>query len=239
MRNLIGLCKTCNEYKSNMIYYPGDYYCYSCVENGSLIMSMHRDVRKYIRKELESIDLRRYPLISPRNVAIVAPNLVRIKKYSSQFLFDIIYMDDDMRAAHSDKVNFLDKYAYYAVVKRSSQKIMSIQRIVYLDVDGKPYGADGRYMQLLMYDEWSDCADQILANILCVIGDMTANRYNSLGLQVDVSCVSSKNEKMINLVRNRARSAGFGYAGKNSMSGVGTGVVDDTDGLDATAFVVV
>lgn len=228
MENLIGLCKICNEYKDNLVYYPGDYYTYFMITNSKSLTSLHEYVVNYLKEEVHNLDIHRYPLISPCTTALLCMNGIMPKGYIRQLLFDIVYMRSDMRRANSGKVNFLKGYPYYGVIKRSTQKLVAIMRIDYSAIrDG--YCKDG--VQLTVFDEWSECSNKMLATLLKKTGEVLSSRYYELGLRLDEVCLSSRNEKIPEIIYADSMMKGFGFNNTISFATICEGVLYDREDL--------
>lgn len=229
--NLIGLCKMCNEYKDNLLYYPGDYYTYLMVTNVVAVNKIHEHVVEYLKGEVHKLDLHRYPLISPCSTAMCYFNGIVPKNYTRQLLFDIVYMRSDMRRANSGKVNFLRNYPYYAIIKRTTQSLIAILRIDYTVGRHDPEGNGKGIAQLTIYDEWLSCTPKIAAPLMRNIGIVLTARYLDLGIQLDEICIASLNGKIPHMIYEQSLNNGFGRIDKQICINEATGTLDDREDL--------
>ncbi len=231
IENLIGLCKVCNEYKNNIVYFPGDYYTYLMITDSATMGVIHRHVVKYLKKEVHNFDLHRYPVISPCSTAMLYCNGIIPKTYTRQLLFDIVYMQSDMRKANSAKVNFLKDYPYYAVIKRTTQKMISILRIDY-DGCGRHKNEKGKSMkQLTVFDEWNSSNPKIIAPLIQNVSGVIASRYVELGIPIDQVCMASTNPKVPDIIYNMCLTISFGWFKKPVYVSLVEGLLNDREEL--------
>lgn len=237
--NLIGLCKMCNEYKDNLVYYPGDYYTYMMMTNYKYVQTLHEYVVGYLKDEIHKLNLHRYPLISPCTTAMLMLRGIMPKGYIRQLLFDIVYMRSDMRRANMGKVNFLKDYPYYGIIKRTTQKLIAILRIDY-NVGRNECGIGNKgTAQLTVFDEWSDCPQKTMVTFMKKTGEVLATRYVELGIKLDEVCIASKNEKIPEAIYNEAVNNGFSWGNSQAYATVCNGVLNDREDLgDVTGFCV-
>lgn len=223
--NLIGLCKICNKYKDNLIYFPGDYYTYLASTDMSLTNKMHDYVVKNLRGMVGSFNVKRYPIISPCSTVRWFPNGVKVKGYNRQLLFDIVYMNSHMQRGYTTKVNFLKNYAYYAVIKRTTQSTVAIVRIDYGEYDS----AEGKIHQITIFDEWTICNPLMIAQLMRNIAEVIACRYSKLGIPLDEACIASLTEKVPLMVYNYCSTHSFAWDGKPIDISAGTGLLHDRE----------
>ncbi len=148
MNNLIALCRPCNRMKDDKFYHPGDYYGWACFECNGLIRSLQKYTKSWLLENIKDFPLKKYPLIEPQSVIVVYPIGIRMKSYTPQCLYDVIYMNKEMRLAFSGKTSYDSGYTYYAVFKRNSNELRSIFRVE-LDDHYSLGGSD--YNQLTVY----------------------------------------------------------------------------------------
>lgn len=228
--NLVGLCKVCNEYKDNLLYYPGDYYTYLTVTNPKLMEDLHMRVVEYLKGEVKKLNIHRYPLISPCCTSLSRVNGIAPKSYMRQMLFDIVYMRSDMRRANSGKVNFLKDYPYYGVIKRSTQNLIAILRIDY-NVGVYFYDNGDDIAQLTVYNEWQNCNLKTLGPMMRNIAEVLSARYVELGIPLSQICIASRDEKIPVSIYDYCVVNGFGWFNKPVYVSVLTGTLHDRDEL--------
>ncbi|MCM1440427.1 MAG: hypothetical protein NC131_14665, partial [Roseburia sp.] len=185
-----------------------------------------------LRNEAKNLNLHRYPFISPCTTAIGVLKGIRPKGYVRQLLFDIVYMRSDMRRANSQKVNYIKDYAYYAVIKRTTQNMLAILRVDYCVGRNGPEDEDVKdFAQLTIYDEWTTCNPKILAPLMQNIAEVITMRYIELGIKLDEVCVASQTEKIPEMIYDNAIAYGFGILNKPIYVSVSEGTLNDRDEL--------
>lgn len=239
IENLIGLCKICNKYKTDIVYYPGDYYTYLMMTNTRAIDRIHRHVVKYLRDEIHKLDISRYPLISPCSTAICFVNGIRPKGYVRQLLFDIIYMGSDMRKANASKVKFLKGYTYYAIIKRTTQNMLAILRVDY-NVGKHPEEYNGvSAAQLTIFDEWVSVNPKVIAPLMRNIAEVVASRYWDLGIQLDEICIASTNDKIPDTIYDHCLLHSFGWRNNPVYITIANGCLNDREELGRIKYFAV
>lgn len=211
VENLIGLCKMCNKYKDNLVYYPGDYYTYLMMTNVNVTGEIHRYVVEYLKDEVSKFDLHRYPLISPCSTAMTTIKGIQPKGYVRQLLFDIVYMRSDMRRAYAGKAKFLKDYAYYAIIKRTTQNLLAILRIDYAIKKRDPPTRNKDVAQLTIFSEYmSDVNVKLVGPLMQNIAQVMSIRYIELGIPLNEVCVASENSKIPESIYDRCLVDNFG-----------------------------
>ena len=236
IENLIGLCKMCNSYKANLVYYPGDYYTYLMMTNDKAIGELHDYVADYLKEEIHKLDLHRYPFISPCCTALGSLKGMRPKGYVRQLLFDIVYMRSDMRRANSGKVDFIKDYPYYAIIKRSTQKLFAILRIDYNTTAQDDDFGSGNIAQLTVFDEWSCCDVKILWPLMRNISEVLATRYIELKVPLQQICIASREKKIPLAIYDYCNDNGFGWFDKPVYICVANGTLNDREELGDIPF---
>ena len=161
--NLIGLCKTCNELKSNMLYRPEGFYI--SMINDPLYKTMQDLFREWFDGIYKDFDIELFPLISPQHISLFSPiPLNNRKKFpiSSQFMIKWDFMGNeyidmmqgitglnmtelrcDTNMIHYGKYE-KHSVAVYALTKVNSDKWLSVVSVLY----------DKETKQLTVYEPW-------------------------------------------------------------------------------------
>lgn len=197
--NLIALCYRCNKAKGNLFYFPGDYYIWAEVEMPSLITKLHEYAEDWVKQYIKNFDLKKYPLLSPISTIVASPKQMNTKRYIPQFLYDIVRMNHEMRSVFSRYVNWLDGYAYYAIIKRTTQDLMMIIRIEYKD-DYQYESVPIDLTQITTFVEYTKLTKSLTAKFAKSIAAVISTRMLRNGVPVDEIVICSTDPKIARLV---------------------------------------
>lgn len=180
--NLVALCESCNQDKSNEFYWPRGYYM--ALESASKGIKINNYVKSWVETHIDIDDVKEFPLIAKAAaININTSGSLAFKTYCPQFMVDAIELDfvsikrfmkelDFSKSDYLDTIiNESDLYSLIGVQSRLNKKCLSVYSIQY--VDGVIVLSEVKSIN----SKYSHCVPQVVLNALVPI-------YESLGINI-------------------------------------------------------